>query len=237
MWWTLTLESGEGLSFLFVDDEGTRMHAFVDNFYHGKKFKGLLQEGQWKMITGFKVLIVEKEIRMTKERKEIALTIETQVDDAEPFHGFIPLDLIPFQDVQNGMVHGGTSYTRDFLGVIDSVQDLGVIEDDSIPRNRHNNDPKTTTMINFVLQDNDGYHLRCRVKGPLANWFKRYWLIYGESGTIICLLTNWRVVGRDGAIQVEDAGDVSTFEYDPDGRDKVEHFTNVLLEYDEMSDQ
>ncbi|CAA7058504.1 unnamed protein product [Microthlaspi erraticum] len=228
VWSTLDVENGEGLSFLVVDDEGTRMHAFVQHFADAKRFKRLLQKGDWFTITGFSVVIVRNEIRMTKQRKEIVLKRNTEVGVSELFNGFIPLDLVPFQDVKNGTVHDGTSYTRDFLGVISSVSDFGLTVDDSMPRNIHNYDPKTTGSIDFVLEDNDGNHLNCREKGILAVLFKRNWLCYGETGTNICLLTNWRVVGRDGPIQVEDEEGISTFEYDPPGHHEVVHFTNIF---------
>lgn len=40
--------------------------------------------------------------------------------------------------------------------------------------------------------------LNCCAKGALAVKFKKYWLNYGQTGTLICLLTDWRVVGTDG---------------------------------------
>ncbi|CAA7020153.1 unnamed protein product [Microthlaspi erraticum] len=303
VWSTLDVENGEGLSFLVVDDEGTRMHAFVQHFADAKRFKRLLQKGDWFTITGFSVVIVRNEIRMTKQRKEIVLKRNTEVGVSELFNGFIPLDLVPFQDVKNGTVHDGTSYTRDFLGVISSVSDFGLTVDDSMPRNIHNYDPKTTLekalksslksaavfslgifelkgcrgekwsfwrdfrvllfigllfigvlFIGGTVHRRDfrtvhclsfsfnplssGNHLNCRAKGILAVLFKRNWLCYGETGTNICLLTNWRVVGRDGPIQVEDEEGISTFEYDPPGHHEVVHFTNILLHQEEdLSDE
>ncbi|CAA7038930.1 unnamed protein product [Microthlaspi erraticum] len=62
VWSTLDVENGEGLSFMVVDDEGTRMHAFVEHFADAKRFKRLLQQGDWFTITGFSVVIVRNEI-------------------------------------------------------------------------------------------------------------------------------------------------------------------------------
>ncbi|CAA7042737.1 unnamed protein product [Microthlaspi erraticum] len=87
---------------------------------------------------------------MTKQR--IVLKRNTEVGVSELFNGFIPLDLVPFQDVKNGTVHDGTSYTRDFLGVISSVSDFGLTVDDSMPRNIHNYDPKTPDRLTLFLK-------------------------------------------------------------------------------------
>uniref|UniRef100_A0A1J3E383 Replication protein A 70 kDa DNA-binding subunit B/D first OB fold domain-containing protein n=1 Tax=Noccaea caerulescens TaxID=107243 RepID=A0A1J3E383_NOCCA len=236
-WDTLDVENGEGLSFLFIDDEGTKIHAFVEKDDQIRRFKRLLQEGDWKTISALSVKVVETEIRLTKQRKVIALTSNTQVAEADDLDSFIPLDLIPFKDVKDESVHDGTSYPRDFLGVIASVKNYDLSEDPTLPRNIWNTSPKTTPKIDFVLEDNDGNVLNCRAKGALAVKFKNYWLNFGQTGTLICLLTDWRVVGTDGEIQVEDAGGISTFEIDPTGHEEVEHFTNILCHVYEDSEE
>lgn len=93
-------------------EQGTKIHAFVEKDDQIRRFKRLLHEGDWKTISGFTVKVLDTEIRLTKQRKEIALTSNTHVAEADDLDSFIPLDLIPFQDVKDGSVHDGTSYPR-----------------------------------------------------------------------------------------------------------------------------
>ncbi|CAA7018006.1 unnamed protein product [Microthlaspi erraticum] len=48
IWDTLDVDSFEGLSFLFVDDDGTKMHAYVDREDQKRRFRGLLHEEDWR---------------------------------------------------------------------------------------------------------------------------------------------------------------------------------------------
>ncbi|CAA7043561.1 unnamed protein product [Microthlaspi erraticum] len=184
------------------------MHAFVDREDQKRRFRGLLHEEDWRSITGFKVQLVNTEIRLTKQRKEIVLTRDTQVSNSECFNGFIPLDLIPFGDVYRSAVQDGTSFLRGYRW------------------NMHN---KYISKIDFMLLDNNGIGLNFRAKGELADKFKRFWLCYGYTGTNIILLTDWRVVGSDGGINVESVQGISTFDFHPTGHLEVEHFENIFL--------
>ncbi|CAA7015018.1 unnamed protein product, partial [Microthlaspi erraticum] len=237
IWDTIHVDTGEGLSFLFLDDEGTKMHALVERKDQHRRFRRLLHEEEWKTISGFQVRTFTPWIRLTKQRKEIFLTSETQVDDADAFDGFIPLDLIPFGDVIRFGVHAGTVYLRDFIGQILFSHELGVIKDRSLPRNRLNLYEKYTSKIDFVMRDNVGNRLNVRVKGQLADKFKLFWLCYANCGTNIVLLTDWRVVGNDGGINVESSPGISTFDFHPTGHLEVEHFENTLeAEVDDSDD-
>ncbi|CAA7014888.1 unnamed protein product [Microthlaspi erraticum] len=103
------------------------MHAFVDREDQKRRFRGLLHEEDWRSITGFKVQLVNTEIRLTKQRKEIVLTRDTQVSNSECFNGFIPLDLIPFGDVYRSAVQDGTSFLRGGINV-ESVQGISTFD-------------------------------------------------------------------------------------------------------------
>ncbi|CAA7031813.1 unnamed protein product [Microthlaspi erraticum] len=199
MWDTLEADVGEGLSFLFVDEMGTKMHAFVEQSNQMKRFKRCLHEGEWNILTGFSVVMVNTEIRLTEARNKIALTSNTSVTPAEDSDAWIPLDIVPYD-----------------------------MEDVSIPRNPLNDDPKTTNTIDFTLQDNDGDQIQCRVKGALASKFKRFWLYYGKIETIVCLLTDWRVVEDADPIHIESEEGISRFEFNPIGFDEVDHFTEIM---------
>ncbi|CAA7016462.1 unnamed protein product [Microthlaspi erraticum] len=205
------------------------MHAFVDREDQKRRFRGLLHEEDWRSITGFKVQLVNTEIRLTKQRKEIVLTRDTQVSNSECFNGFIPLDLIPFGDVYRSAVQDGTSFLRDFIGQITIVRELDTMIDPFLPRNMWNMHNKYISKIDFMLLDNNGNGLNFRAKGELADKFKRFWLCYGYTGTNIILLTDWRVVGSDGGINVESVQGISTFDFHPTGHLEVEHFENIFL--------
>ncbi|CAA7059140.1 unnamed protein product [Microthlaspi erraticum] len=152
MWDTLEADVGEGLSFLFVDETGTKMHAFVEQSNQRKRFKRCLHEGEWKILTGFSVVMVNTEIRLTEARNKIALTSNTSVTPAEDSDAWIPLDIVPYDYVSNFWNDERTSFPR---GFILEVRETMLREDVSIPRNPLNDDPKTTNTIDFTLQDNE----------------------------------------------------------------------------------
>ncbi|CAA7047625.1 unnamed protein product [Microthlaspi erraticum] len=242
IWDTIHVDTGEGLSFLFLDDEerrcmhwwkekisigdlgdyfmkksgrpylGTKMHAFVEQSNQRKRFKRCLHEGEWKILTGFSVVMVNTEIRLTEARNKIALTSNTSVTPAEDSDAWIPLDIVPYEYVSNFWNDERTSFPRDV----------------SIPRNPLNDDPKTTNTIDFTLQDNDGDQIQCRVKGALASKFKRFWLYYGKIETIVCLLTDWRVLEDADPAHIESEEGISRFEFNPIGFDEVDHFTEIM---------
>ncbi|CAA7032685.1 unnamed protein product [Microthlaspi erraticum] len=228
MWDTLEADVGEGLSFLFVDETGTKMHAFVEQSNQRKRFKRCLHEGEWKILTGFSVVMVNTEIRLTEARNKIALTSNTSVTPAEDSDAWIPLDIVPYDYVSNFWNDERTSFPRDFLGFILEVRETMLREDVSIPRNPLNDDPKTTNTIDFTLQDNDGDQIQCRVKGALASKFKRFWLYYGKIETIVCLLTDWRVLEDADPAHIESEEGISRFEFNPIGFDEVDHFTEIM---------
>ncbi|CAA7060971.1 unnamed protein product [Microthlaspi erraticum] len=113
------VDAGEGLSFLFVDAEGTKMHAFVEERDQMIRFKRLLHEGEWKIITNVSVSMVDTEIRLTRSRRKIALMSNTQVIPAENSGALNLLDIVSFGDVWDGSVYDGTSYLRGPIHVED----------------------------------------------------------------------------------------------------------------------
>ncbi|CAA7042736.1 unnamed protein product [Microthlaspi erraticum] len=78
-----------------------------------KRFKRCLHEGEWKILTGFSVVLVNTEIRLTEVRRKIALTSNTQVTHAEDSDAFIPLDMVPYDFVSNLWNDQRTSFPRD----------------------------------------------------------------------------------------------------------------------------
>ncbi|CAA7020152.1 unnamed protein product [Microthlaspi erraticum] len=145
-----------------------------------KRFKRCLHEGEWNILTGFSVVMVNTEIRLTEARNKIALTSNTSVTPAEDSDAWIPLDIVPY----------------------DMFRIFG--------------------MMNELLS------LECRVKGALASKFKRFWLYYGKIETIVCLLTDWRVVEDADPIHIESEEGISRFEFNPIGFDEVDHFTEIM---------
>ncbi|CAA7052653.1 unnamed protein product [Microthlaspi erraticum] len=155
MWDTLEADQGEGLSFLFVDNQGTKMQAFVEQANQMNRFKRCLHEGECKILTGFSVIMVDTEFRLTEARKKIALTSNTEVTPAADFDVFVHLDILPYEYVLDYSSNVQSSFTRDFLGFIYEVKITKLTEDDSIPRNTLNDAPKITNSIDFTLQDNE----------------------------------------------------------------------------------
>ncbi|CAA7054811.1 unnamed protein product [Microthlaspi erraticum] len=207
-----TLNSG--VTYRPLTEKGTKMHAFVEQSNQMKRFKRCLHEGEWKILTGFSVVMVNTEIRLTEARNKIALTSNTSVTPAEDSDAWIPLDIVPYDYVSNFWNDERTSFPRGKMSLI--------------PRNPLNDDPKTTNTIDFTLQDNDGDQIQCRVKGALASKFKRFWLYYGKIETIVCLLTDWRVVEDADPIHIESEEGISRFEFNPIGFDEVDHFTEIM---------
>ncbi|CAA7053992.1 unnamed protein product [Microthlaspi erraticum] len=238
MWDTLEADQGEGLSFLFVDNQGTKMQAFVEQANQMNRFKRCLHEGECKILTGFSVIMVDTEFRLTEARKKIALTSNTEVTPAADFDVFVHLDILPYEYVLDYSSNVQSSFTRDFLGFIYEVKITKLTEDDSIPRNTLNDAPKITNSIDFTLQDNEYWGsntLPC--KGALAAKFLRFWLYYGKTETIVCLLTDWRILGIDDPVHVGSEEGISTFEFNPIGIDEVDYFTDIMCSSDQDSEE
>ncbi|CAA7017999.1 unnamed protein product [Microthlaspi erraticum] len=150
---------------------------------------------------------------------------------------FIPLDILPYEYVLGDSSNVENSFTRDFLGFIFEVNITKLTEDDSIPRNALNDDPKITNSIDFTLQDNDGARIICRAKGALGAKFLRFWLYYGKTESIVCLLTDWRILDIDDPVHVQSEEGISTFEFNPIGLDEVDYFTEIMCSSDPDSEE
>ncbi|CAA7061612.1 unnamed protein product [Microthlaspi erraticum] len=210
--------------------EGTKMHAFVEQTNQMRRFKSCLHEGEWKILSGLSVVMVNTDICLTEARMKIALTSNTQVTPVEDSDALIPLDIVPFEYVSNLWNAEQTYFPRDFLGIIVEVEETMVTEDESIPSNPFNDAPKTNNTIDFTLKDNDGEQIRMSCKGclALASKLKRFWIYYGKAEPIICLLNDWRVLDRSGRVDIESEEGISTFEFNPTGFDEVDHFIDIM---------
>ncbi|CAA7062005.1 unnamed protein product [Microthlaspi erraticum] len=137
---------------VYNSNRAQRCMLLLNKVIRGKGSRDVFMKGKWKILTGFSVVMVNTEIRLTEARNKIALTSNTSVTPAEDSDAWIPLDIVPYDYVSNFWNDERTSFPR---GFILEVRETMLREDVSIPRNPLNDDPKTTNTIDFTLQDNE----------------------------------------------------------------------------------
>uniref|UniRef100_A0A1J3CDR5 Replication protein A 70 kDa DNA-binding subunit B/D first OB fold domain-containing protein n=1 Tax=Noccaea caerulescens TaxID=107243 RepID=A0A1J3CDR5_NOCCA len=175
-------EGNSTMDFIFVDEEGTKMHATVikTNYHH---FRIALPEGEWREITRFQISNDNwnnPQFMVADHTYMIILRHETVVLPIQPLSDNHFFQFSSFERVISG--RHDVNYPVDFIGVISYMGKLS-------PPVRNLEERRS---LPFHLRSLSNTELYCIAYEDLAAQLYQAWKD-NASEPLICVLSEWRV--------------------------------------------
>ncbi|XP_024014485.1 uncharacterized protein LOC112088436 [Eutrema salsugineum] len=172
-----------GMSFILIDEDGSKIAASVDNLQLSY-IERVFLEGAWVEVSKFGVINSNWEERMTRHAFQIILNNQTKASTIRPLTEDPFIKLTDFSHVYNKpYTH---YYPIDLLGVLDKP--IGNIVTAVHP------DGTMVPTIYFRIRDLEDYTLDCVPRGVLAYDIKEKCDCKFMKGQYaICVLTDWVV--------------------------------------------
>ncbi|CAH2079137.1 unnamed protein product [Thlaspi arvense] len=192
-WESQSQGESEVLNFIFVDEEGDKIHAICDDIQNQPYYRTKLIVVNRLVDCMWKIRLLDN----TDVRKEYDVTDEhymkfTSFDDvlAGRFNRVLPVHV---------------------LGRISMLTDIVKVKDSDFGHVCHAN----TCSLKFAIQNTQGTNLSCVVHEKLALQITKKWWNF-NSNNMVVILSDFRVVNVGENIRLIDAGEVPTVLYDPD---------------------